>query len=306
MRIVFLGTPEFAVPSLNALTENYEVVGVVTQPDREKDRKGRVIKGAVASVAESKGIPVFKFEKIRTEGADALRSLRPDIMVTCAYGQILSEEILNIPRLGVLNVHGSLLPLYRGSAPIQRAIMNGERETGITIMKTDVGMDSGDILSQQKVTIENDDYVGDLYEKLSVIGANLLIKTIEGYVSGSIKPVPQDAGRATYAPMLKKEEAYLDFSASCESVRNVIRGMGYGVCLLSGAPLKIYRADLREDNGKPGEILVAAKNDFVVACGAGALEITELQASGKKRMKTSDFLNGTKIAAGEFLTSAKG
>ena len=145
MRIVFLGTPEFAVPSLSALSEKYEVAGVVTQPDREKDRKGRLIKGAVALTAESKGLPVFQFEKIKTEGADTLRALHPDIMVTCAYGQILSKEILDIPRLGVLNVHGSLLPLYRGSAPIQRALMNGDKETGITIK--DKSESSGSIRS---------------------------------------------------------------------------------------------------------------------------------------------------------------
>ena len=305
MRIVFLGTPEFAVPSLSALSEKYEVAGVITQPDREKDRKGRLIKGAVALTAESKGLPVFQFEKIKTEGADALRALHPDIMVTCAYGQILSKEILDIPRLGVLNVHGSLLPLYRGSAPIQRALMNGDKETGITIMKTDVGMDSGDILSQEKTLIDSDDYVEDLYAKLSVIGARLLLDTIDGYASGKIKPVPQNAECATYAPMLKKEEAYIDFSASCEQVRNVIRGMGYGVCLLGGTPLKIFRADLRESCGRPGEILVAAKDEFVVACGTGSLAITDVQASGKKRMKTADFLNGMRISAGEFLARVK-
>lgn len=303
MRVVFLGTPEFAVPSLDALYEHAEVVGAVCQPDRERDRKGRIIEGAVKRRAEELGIPVYQFEKIRRDGVETLRALAPDVMITCAYGQILSQEILDIAPLGVLNVHGSVLPKYRGSAPIQRALINGEKKTGVTIMKTDIGMDTGAILSMEELEINGDDYVGDLYEKLSCVGADLLIKTLDGYLSGEIIPVPQNDALATQAPPLKKEEAYLDFTRSAESVRNVIRGFGYGVCKFRDEQLKIYRAEAIDDCGEntAGTVVTAVKHDFIVACGSGALAISELQACGKKRMKTADFLNGVHVMPGEIL-----
>ncbi len=303
MRVVFLGTPEFAVPSLDALYEHAEVVGAVCQPDRERDRKGRIIEGAVKRRAEELGIPVYQFEKIRRDGVETLRALAPDVMITCAYGQILSQEILDIAPLGVLNVHGSVLPKYRGSAPIQRALINGEKKTGVTIMKTDIGMDTGAILSMEELEINGDDYVGDLYEKLSCVGADLLIKTLDGYLSGEIIPVPQNDALATQAPPLKKEEAYLDFTRSAESVRNVIRGFGYGVCEFRDEQLKIYRAEAIDDCGEntAGTVVTAVKHDFIVACGSGALAISELQACGKKRMKTADFLNGVHVMPGEIL-----
>lgn len=303
MRVVFLGTPEFAVPSLDALYEHAEVVGAVCQPDRERDRKGRIIEGAVKRRAEELGISVYQFEKIRRDGVETLRALAPDVMITCAYGQILSQEILDIAPLGVLNVHGSVLPKYRGSAPIQRALINGEKKTGVTIMKTDIGMDTGAILSMEELEINGDDYVGDLYEKLSCVGADLLIKTLDGYLSGEIIPVPQNDALATQAPPLKKEEAYLDFTRSAESVRNVIRGFGYGVCEFRDEQLKIYRAEAIDDCGEntAGTVVTAVKHDFIVACGSGALAISELQACGKKRMKTADFLNGVHVMPGEIL-----
>lgn len=308
MRTVFLGTPEFAVPSLNALCEYADVVAVVCQPDRERDRKGRIVEGAVKKRAEELGIPVYQFEKIRRDGVETLRGLAPDVMVTCAYGQILSQEILDIAPLGVLNVHGSILPRYRGSAPIQRALMDGEKETGVTIMRTDVGMDTGAILSVRKLAVDDDDYVDDLYDKLSVIGAELLVKTIDDYAAGKIKPVPQDNALATNAPPLKKEEAYLDFTGDAESVRNVIRGFGYGVCEFRGEPLKIYRAEVinQASENTAGLVLKAIKNDFVIACGNGALNLAEIQASGKKRMKTIDFLNGVHVQPGERLNKLGG
>lgn len=308
MRVVFLGTPEFAVPSLDALYEHAEVVGAVCQPDRERDRKGRIIEGAVKRRAEELGIPVYQFEKIRRDGVETLRALAPDVMITCAYGQILSQEILDIAPLGVLNVHGSVLPKYRGSAPIQRALINGEKKTGVTIMKTDIGMDTGAILSMEELEINGDDYVGDLYEKLSCVGADLLIKTLDGYLSGEIIPVPQNDALATQAPPLKKEEAYLDFTRSAESVRNVIRGFGYGVCEFRDEQLKIYRAEAIDDCGEntAGTVVTAVKHDFIVACGSGALAISELQACGKKRMKTADFLNGVHVMPGEILRKLGG
>ncbi|MBR2988707.1 MAG: methionyl-tRNA formyltransferase [Clostridia bacterium] len=302
MRIVFLGTPEFAVNSLNALVNEFEVVAVVTQPDREKDRKGRIIEGAVSKRANELGIPVHKFEKIRRDGVSVLRELAPDLMVTCAYGQMLSQEIIDIAPYGIFNVHGSLLPKYRGSAPIQRALVNGEPTTGITIMKTDIGMDSGDILAIKEIAIDHDDYVDELYAKLSVIGAELLIDTIKGVVEGKISPVKQNESEVTYAPMIKKEDGLIDFSLSATDIRNKIRGVGFGVCSYQSQPLKIYKLDISMQSTElsPGTVIDANKKGITVACGNGsAIVVTELQQSGKKRMRAVDFLNGVKIKSGD-------
>ncbi len=302
MRIVFLGTPDFAVASLNALAQKYEVIAVVCQPDRERDRKGRIIEGAVKKRAVELSIPVYQFEKIRRDGVETLKALAPDIMITCAYGQILSQEILDIAPLGILNVHGSLLPKYRGSAPIQRAIINGEEETGVTIMKTDIGMDSGAMLKKRAIKIENNDYVDTLYEKLSLVGAELLMETLPLYITGEITPVPQNEEEVTYAPMLKKEETLLDFTQSAKTIRNIVRGHGYGAFEYNGQQVKVHELDLAEGEGEPGEILVAKKRDFIVACKEGALNLKNLQMSGKKRMNTIDFLNGVKVTVGDKLT----
>ena len=302
MRIVFLGTPEFAVNSLNALVNEFEVVAVVTQPDREKDRKGRIIEGAVSKRANELNIPVFKFEKIRRDGVEILRELAPDLMVTCAYGQMLSQEIIDIAPYGIFNVHGSLLPKYRGSAPIQRALINGEETTGITIMKTDIGMDSGDILAVKELPIAHDDYVDELYAKLSVLGADLLIETIKGVLAGKVTPIKQNESEVTYAQMIKKEDGIIDFSLSASEIRNKIRGVGYGVCSHQDQPLKIYKLDLAtvQCELKAGSVIDANKKGITVACGNGsAIVITELQQSGKKRMRVVDFLNGVKIKSGD-------
>jgi methionyl-tRNA formyltransferase len=307
MRIVFLGTPDFALPSLRALIASHEVVAVVCQPDREKDRKGNYVFGAVKKEAIAQGIPVYQFEKIRRDGVQTLKDLKPDLMVTCAYGQILSQEILDVAPFGVLNVHGSILPAYRGSAPIQRALINGEKKTGVTIMKTDVGMDSGDILAIEEYEIKPSDYVDDLYLVLSEIGAKLLIPTIDGYVSGKIAPVKQDESLVTHAPMIKKDDYLIDFSRPNTEIRNYIRGCGFGVCDLNGVQLKVYKADIVDDNENKsaGEIVRAKKREFIIACGEGALNLTELQLSGKKKMSTIDFLNGVKLTGEEKLTEIK-
>jgi methionyl-tRNA formyltransferase len=301
MRVVFLGTPAFAVPTLKALYDRYEIVAVVCQPDRERDRKGNYIDGAVKSAAKELNLPVYQFEKIKTDGVSILRDLRPDVMITCAYGQILSQEILDIAPLGVINVHGSILPKYRGAAPIQRAVMDGEKETGVTIMKTDVGMDSGDILSVEKVEISDEDYAQDLFDKLSFVGAELLVDTLDKYAKGEIKPIKQDESKVTYASMIEKSEAQLDFSLPAEKIRNIVRGVGYGVFSYKGLQIKAYRLCVVNESGNPGEILAASKGKFIVACGEKALAFTELQASGKKRMGVVDFLNGVKLTPSDKL-----
>lgn len=295
MRVVFLGTPAFAVPSLEALNARVTVVAVVTQPDRERDRKGNVKIGAVRACAEALGLPVYAFERLSRDGVDEIKRLKPDLMVTCAYGQLLSQEVLDIAPLGVLNVHGSLLPAYRGSAPIQRALMDGKKQTGVTIMKTDIGMDSGGIVSVAPFDIQESVYVDELFDALSVLGAELLTNSLEGYVSGTLKPIAQDESKVTYAPRLTRADEFIDFALPAVVLRNRMRGVGFGVCEAGGLPLKILRAEVIDGSGAAGEILsFDRKNGFVVACGTDALKITTLQPFGKKAMGAADFINGMK------------
>ena len=266
MKIVFLGTPDFAVPALQMLVKENDVVAVVCQPDKAKDRKGNYIFGAVKSEAIKLGLTVYQFNKIREEGVEILKSLAPDLIVTCAYGQILSQEILDIPKYGVLNIHGSILPDLRGSAPIQWALINGYDKTGVTIMKTALGMDTGDIVSVKEIEISQDAYLQDLYDKLKVEGARLLIETIPLYVSGKIIPVAQDESKATKCRMIEKEDAKLDFSFTAKQLRNKIRGIGYGYFFYQGLMIKVYKADICEDKGSVGEIISLDKNGLKVAC----------------------------------------
>lgn len=295
MRIVFLGTPSFAVPTLNALVEKYEVVAVVCQPDKAKNRKGETVFGAVKQRAIDLNIPLYQFNKIREDGVQVLKDLAPDLMITCAYGQILSQEILDIPKYGTLNVHGSLLPKYRGSAPIQWAIINGEKKTGITIMKTALGMDTGDIVSTREVEISEDTYVDELFSILSDVGAQLLIDTIDDYVSGKIIPIPQNEDDATKCRMLEKEDAKIDFEKDSVTIKNRIRGMGYGYFIYNDEPVKVYKVEKKEQTGEVGSILSHDKNGVLVACKNGSVLFTCLQMPGKKRMDAKDFANGVKL-----------
>jgi len=299
MRAVFLGTPAFAVPSLIKLREICDVVAVICQPDRAKDRKGRVVFSPVKQYAIENNIPVYQFAKIKAEGVEILKELAPDVMITCAYGQILSQEILDIPSYGVINVHGSLLPKYRGSSPLQWCLINGEKVTGVTIMKTDIGMDTGDMLRKREIIIKDDTYLDDLFSEAATVGAELLAETLPDYLDGKIVPEKQDDGAATGCVMLKKEDALIDWSLPSEVIRNRIRGMGYGYTFYNGEQLKIYKLDLAESNGvAPGEVEIG-KNLIKVSCGNGAVIITDLQLQNRKRMVARDFLNGVKIVSGE-------
>lgn len=300
MRVIFLGTPDFAVPTLDALYKKHDVIAVVCQPDKAKNRKGETVFGAVKQRAIELNIPVYQFAKIREEGAQVLKQLAPDIMITCAYGQILSQEILDIAPFGVLNVHGSLLPKYRGSAPIQWALINGEKTTGITIMKTALGMDTGDILSTREIQIDEQTYLQELYDQLKVVGAQLLIETIDNYVSGKITPVAQNESEAANCKMLSKDDAKIDFSTTAESIRNRIRGLGYGYFLYKGEPVKVFRATLSTESGKAGEILSHTKDGVKIACKDFSVLFTELQMPGKKRISAKEFINGVKMS-GEVL-----
>lgn len=306
MRIVFMGTPEFAVPSLEILKENgYDVVGVFTQPDRPKGRGNKLTPSPVKMTAEKYGIPVFQPEKIRKTGVDDLRSLQPDLCVTAAFGQILSQEILDIPPMGNINVHASLLPKHRGSAPIAWAIMQGDRKAGVTTMMMDKGIDTGDMLLTAETEIGETETCGELTERLSRIGAGLLLQTVKAMEAGTLARIPQDHEHMTYDPMLDKQFGIPDWKAEADSVRGRINGLNPWPCVsveTESGRLKLLRAALAEGSGRPGEILLAdPKNGLVIACGTGAVRILELQAPGGKQMKAADYLRGHSFNVGTVL-----
>ena len=299
MKIAFLGTPDFAIPSLDMLFREGHSLAVFTQPDRPVGRHAVLTPPPTKAYAQERGIPVFQFEKIRLpDGVQALREFSPDLMVTAAFGQILSAENLSIPKFGCINVHGSLLPKYRGAAPIQWAIINGETETGITTMMTDVGMDTGDILLTDRVEIEKNETAGELFYRLSLLGAETLLRTITALEAGTLQRIPQDESQATRCPMLKKEHGKLDFSGSSLSVHNRVRGTNPwpgAYALLDGEPLKIHRTIQSEQpNGKKanGYLSGNSKTGLFVQCSDSWLEILELQAVGGKRLSAKEFLAG--------------
>ena len=299
MRIAFLGTPEFALPSLDMLQKSGHTLAVFTQPDRPVGRHATLTPPPTKAYALEHSIPVYQFEKIRLpEGVAALKEFAPDLMVTAAFGQILSAENLAIPKYGCINVHGSLLPKYRGAAPIQWAIINGESETGITTMMTDIGMDTGDILLVDRIAIDPNETAGELFSRMATLGAETLSKTITALEAGTLVRIPQDESQATKCPMLKKEHGKLDFSQSAVSVHNRVRGTNPwpgAYALLGEEPLKIHRT--RRSNlpigSEPIGILKGnAKSGLFVRCADGWLEIVELQAIGGKRLSAKDYLAG--------------
>lgn len=303
--IVFMGTPQFAVPSLSALLAGPDrVVLVITQPDRPKGRGMEPAKSPVRQTAEAHGIAVQTPERASDPGfIRNIRDLSPDLVVVVAYGQILKRALLSIPRLGVVNVHASLLPAYRGAAPINRAIIDGLTVTGVTTMLLDEGMDTGNILLTREVPIGPDETAGELTERLAQDGALLLKETIEGLKSGHIRPVPQDNARATRAPMLKKEDGLIDWSKTPAEIRNHIRAMTPwpgAFTFFEGQPIKIFgaRADSAADDAPPGTVVRVAGDGIYVAAAGGTVIITDLQAPGKRRMETGEFVRGNKIPVG--------
>ncbi len=306
MRIVFMGTPEFAVPPLRALLDaGYDVVGVITQPDRPAGRGNKLTACPVKQLALERGVPVYQFERIkRAEGVECLRALRPDLCVTAAFGQILSQEILDVPKYGTVNVHASLLPEYRGSAPINWCIINGERVAGVTTMLTDVGMDTGDMLLRREVQIGELETAGELTARLSEIGAQLLIDTLKEYPNGSIVPEKQDEARASYQPMLNKEMGRINWKDGADKIACQVRGMNLWPCAYTeneNGRIKIYlaRACAADRSAAPGTVVVSgAKEGLKIACGDGWLEIIEMQAPNAKRMGAKDYLRGKRIEPG--------
>lgn len=300
MRVIFMGTPEFAVPALGALIKHHEVAAVVTQPDRPGNRGG-VTFSPVKRLALSSNIPLYQFEKISKEGIGCIKSYSPDAIVTAAYGQILSREVFGIPKHGIFNVHASLLPKYRGSSPIQWSIINGEKETGVTIMKTAEGLDTGDILLQRKTAILQDDDAVTMFEKLSLLGADAIIDALALIESGGAEYIKQNNDEATYFPMLKKADGKIDWADSAENIFNKVRGMcGWPVAFTSykGKMLKIYKCALAPKISALGEITVNG-SDIVVSCGSGGITLCSVQLEGKNRMTAHDFANGCHIQTGD-------
>ena len=304
MRVVFMGTPEFAVPSLKALLDaGYGVVGVFTQPDRPVGRGHKLAACPVKKLAVERGVPVYQFERLRNEeGLACLRSLAPDIVVTAAFGQILSQALLDVPKMGTVNVHASLLPAYRGAAPINWCILNGETRTGVTTMLTDAGVDTGAMLLRRETDIGETETAAELSARLSQLGAELLIETLKGYIAGEIAPTPQDERLASRQPMLKKEMGVIDWTRSAKEIACQARGLDpwpSAYTDYAGGTLKIYRARPAVGEGEPGTVLrSSAKEGLFVACGEGALEVLEMQAPGGKRMSARAYLAGKKIEPG--------
>lgn len=306
MKIVFMGTPDFAVPCLEVLIENgYEVIGVYTQPDRPKGRGNKMTASPVKEAAIRHGIPVFQPEKIRKESVEELKQLQPDLCVTAAFGQILSRELLDIPPMGNINVHASLLPKHRGSAPIAWAIMQNDAEAGVTTMLMDAGIDTGDMLLKKTTGIREDETCGELTERLSRLGAELLIETLRELEKGTLESIPQDHEHMTYDPMLNKEMGIIRWNRDAASVRGQINGLNPWPCAsvpVEGGRLKLLRAVAVHENGAPGTVLRAdPKQGLVIACGSDAVRILEVQAPGGKKMKAEDYLRGHGMETGSVM-----
>lgn len=308
MKVIFLGTPDFSVPTLKAIIKSHhQLLAVVTQPDKPSGRGERLSYSPVKQVALENNLKVLQYDKIRLQGVDDLKRLAPDIMVTCAFGQILSQEIIDIAPHGIINVHASLLPKYRGAAPIQWSILNGDKETGVTIMQTEAGIDTGDIIAVEKTIISPEETAGELFDRLSFIGAELLVRTLDDIEQGTATFTPQDHSSATHVKMLKKSDGMLDFKNNCETLVNFVRGMNPWPCaftFLNDKMLKVYKAekvgDVDDSQYADGQIMFAdSKNGLVVKCKDGALRLCVIQIEGKKRMKDTDFVIGQRINLAE-------
>jgi methionyl-tRNA formyltransferase len=306
MRVVFLGTPEFAVPSLGALVSRHEVIAVFTQPDRPKGRAQQLAKSAVKIAAEELKISVYQPERVRRpESFELLQSFHADIMVVVGYGQIIPQAIIDLPRLGILNVHASLLPKYRGAAPIQWAIANGERETGVTIMRIDAGLDTGDMLLKAALPIEPDETAPMLSARLAPLGAQLLLQAMEEIAAETSHPEKQDNTQATLARILKKEDGLIDWKNPAAMIYNRFRGFNPwpgAYTTFRGQQMSVTAMRLTEQNAtgaRPGQ-LMAVKKRLLAACGDGsAIEFITVQPAGKKPMNADAFLNGYKLETNE-------
>ena len=318
MRIVYMGTPEFAAVALDAIVKEHEVVAVITQPDKPQGRNRKLVPTPVKVKAQAYDIPVYQPVKIREEeSVQMIRDYNPDVIVVAAYGQILPESILNIPKYGCINIHASLLPKYRGAAPIERAIIDGEVMTGVTTMYMEKGLDTGDMIEKVEVPITGEDTGASLHDKLAEAGAALILTTLAKLEAGTVTRTKQDDAQSCYAAMLTKELGRMDFTRPAVELERLIRGLNPWPCAyttIDGKNVKLYKADvinldaqmrqtLQEKSEQilafaPGEIVEVAKKYFVIACGEGALRVRNLQPEGKKAMDTSAYLNGNPLKPG--------
>ena len=300
IRTIFMGTPDFSVLPLKTLLNdinNCEVIAVVTNNDKPFGRKRIMTPSPVCVEAEKHGIKVLKYDKIRIEGVEDIKALCPDLIVTCAFGQILSQEIIDIPRLGVVNIHASILPKYRGASPVHYAILNGEKETGITIMKTDIGIDTGDILYVKKTPVLEGETCGALMDRLSALGASAIFECFDDVVNGKIVPIKQDDLLSSYTPMIQKTDALINWKNSAESIYNQIRAFNpapIAYTFYNGEMLKIYSAKIGTLSGAPGKIL-RNDNEIEIGTGSGSLIVCSLQKAGGKVLNVSDFLRGNTV-----------
>lgn len=305
MRIVYMGTPDFAVPALEKLAQSpdYTVAAVFTQPDKPKGRKMVMTPPDVKVCAEKLGIPVFQPSSMRSEEAyNSLKELNPDVIVVAAYGQILPKAVLDLPKFGCVNIHGSLLPKYRGAAPIQQSVLDGEKVTGVTTMLMDVGLDTGDILLKAEIEIGENETAGELFDRLAVLGGELIIETLDKLKKGEITPQKQDESLATHTSKISKELCPIDFNKSAFEVHNKVRGLNpwpVAVTEIAGKTVKVYSSRVSDMSGAAGTIL--SLKPFVVACGDKSVELIEIQPQGKKRMTAQAFLAGHKLNIGDKL-----
>lgn len=314
MNIVFMGTPDFAVSALDKLYscgDVHTVQAVFTQPDKPKGRGYKMIPTPVKKLALEHGTPVYQPKSLKKDAEEyisLLKELNPDCIVVAAYGKILPKEVLDIPRYGCINIHGSLLPEYRGAAPIQRAVLDGKKETGITIMQMGEGLDTGDMLMQERVVIGENETSAELFDRLAQLGADMLIRVLDGLEKGTIVPQPQDESLATYAHMITKDMCPIDFSNKVFDIHKQICGLSdspCAFCYLDGKRLKVYRSEIisqNAPNAQNGEF-VGTKN-FDIACTDGVIRFTEIQAEGGKRMRAADYLNGKPVKQGTLLTAS--
>ena len=301
MKIVYMGTPDFAVPALRALAREHEVAAVFTQPDKPVGRKQILTPPDVKVAALELKIPVCQPESMRTaEALELLKSYAPDVVVVAAYGQILPQAVLDVPRLGCVNIHGSLLPKYRGASPVQQAVLNGDSVTGVTTMLMDAGLDTGDILMKKETPIGENETSEELFDRLSRLGGELITETLAALENGSITPQKQDESLATHTTKIDKSRCPVDFSQTARQVHNQIRGLyswPVATAQICGKRVKLHRSRIAEGNGKPGTVL--SVKPLVIACGEGAVELLELQPEGKKKMSAEAFAAGRKLKTGD-------
>ncbi|EAT17004.1 methionyl-tRNA formyltransferase [Desulfuromonas acetoxidans DSM 684] len=308
IRTVFMGTPDFALDTLQGLIESgVQMVGVYTQPDRPKGRGKKLAAPPVKELALEHDIPVFQPQKLRDEEAvKQLRSLSPDLIVVVAYGQILPQAVLDIPKYGCINVHASLLPRHRGAAPINKAIVDGDPMTGVTTMMMDVGLDTGDMLVKKSLSIHPDETAGQLHDRLAPLGREAMEETLARLCAGTLAREKQDDSLSTYASMMKKEDGCIDWSKEARQIHNLVRGLDPwpgAYTLLDGQTLKLAKTRCVEGQGEPGQVLEASGETVIVACGQGALQLGALQLPGKKMLSAADFLRGRGLEKGNLLGS---